>query len=88
MFILISLGVRKFPFVLFHSVFKICSDPSVELTCSVTQLHMLYLHHASIKGIKFQGKPWTLVKAATPPQVEGVIKIIIKFIAVQSQSHF
>jgi hypothetical protein len=31
-----------------------------------------------IKGIKPQGKPWTLFQAATPPQADGVLKIITK----------
>jgi len=31
-----------------------------------------------IKGIKSQGKPWTLFSKETPPQADGVLKTLIK----------
>jgi len=30
-----------------------------------------------IKGIKPQGKPWTLFSKETPPQADGVLKTLI-----------
>ena len=48
MFISKSLSVKKFSMVLFHSVFKVCGDPSVKLACSETQIYIPnFLHPES-----------------------------------------
>jgi hypothetical protein len=43
----------------------------------------------TIKGIKPQGKPWTLFSKETPPQADGVLKTLIKFFCdINFENHF
>jgi hypothetical protein len=62
--------------------------------CTEWQLYLSSFDYVSaiqillIKGIKPQGKPWTLFSKATPPQADGALKTLINTGFVRPLKHY